>query len=147
MTTTFRQARRIGYFDSIEAFKADYDATAAGNDKLNQIYRARPASFKPPTIFVGSFRETIIHTMGVRTRQARDQIVLLQGVYDNAETADRQDKLVDAFMDWLTEHYDPAGTNTVTEAVEAEDAEIDIKGIVYFGTIFTITSDIGEGRN
>lgn len=148
MTTTFRQDRRSGYAALLAAFANDYNLTATSKNKIVQISRVRPATFNPPTVYVGTFTEpTIRHAEGVRNRFARDQLVLVQGLYDNAETADRQDVLVDTFIDWLTAHPEAAGANTVTEAVSTEDVELAIGTISYFATIVTVTSDTAEGRD
>lgn len=148
MATAVRRNRRQGYKTLLEAFMTDYNASVAnGKDKLIGVFRARPPSFNPPLAYVGTFRETVSHTMGVRQRMSRDELVIVQGVYDNFETVDRQDLVVDAFTDWLTTHYDAAGDNTVTEEVAKEDVELDFKGIVYFATVFSVTSDAAEGRN
>lgn len=150
MPTTFRQSKRAGYQTLLEAFMADFNSTALGKEKLIGTFRARPPSFNPPLAYVGTFREPAIsHVMGLRTRQTRDELVLVQGLYDNFETVDRQDKLVDAFLDWLTANPHAAGANTVTQAVSTEDVELQLKtdAPVYFATVVVVESDIAEGRD
>lgn len=147
MTTTYRADKRTAYAAGLASFANTWNGTHSDKAKIIQISRIRPATFNPPTIYVGLFSEPLIaNREGVRTRMARDQLVLVQGLYDNGETADRQDPLVDAFLDWLTAnpHLIP---ETVTEPVATEDVELAVGPTSYFATIVTVTSDIAEGRD
>lgn len=143
----FRVVRRAAYAAMLANFANDFNPTADDKSKIVQISKVRPGTFNPPTIYVGLFSEpTISHREGVRTSAARDQLVVVQGLYDNAETADRQDLLADAFKEWLTANPH-AVAGSVMEQVSAEDVELAIGPTSYFATILTVTVDIAEGRD
>ena len=149
----FRTDARTAFASLLAAFAADFNTTAPAKSKIQSTHRARPGSYRPPCLFVGSIREPRIdHTMGLRERNMTIELVLVQGQYDNEETSDRQDVLVDAFHDWLTARPHAISTNTVMNQVSTEDAEIVIATtngatVRYFATVVSVNADISEARN
>lgn len=148
MTTTFRQDVRSAFAGLLDSFKA------ANPTLLQQTYRARPGSFHPPLGYVGLINEpSIQHMSGVRRRQVRVQLVLVQGLYDNAETSDRQDVLADTFLDYLTANPHAINGRSVIDVPSMEDVELTIQAaadkppLVYAATLVTVESDLVEGRN
>lgn len=147
MSTTFRADFRTALAGMLDDFRG------ANPTLLAQTYRARPASFHPPLAYVGLITEPRIDfTSGLRTRLLRAQLALVQGLYDNAETADRQDALADAFLDYLTARPHAVNNRSVLTALSMEDVELVIEGgegkqsLVYAATLITVESDIAEGR-
>lgn len=148
MATTFRHDLRTALVTTLESFQASWNAGKPDREQVHQVYRARPASLHPPCLYVGPFRTArITHSAGVRTRLVQPQVVAVQGIYDNAETVDRQDTLVDALIEHLTTNVRMV-TETVTQPISDEDVELDLGGgTVYFATIITLEGDIAEGRD
>ncbi len=147
MATIFRADFRIGLAALLVAFRA------ANPMLLAQTYRARPGSFHPPLAYIGLISEPNLNfTSGLRTRLVRAQIALVQGLYDNAETADRQDALADAFLDYLTANPHVINARSVLTPTAMEDVELTIQSnqdqptLIYAATLVTVESDIAEGR-
>ena len=122
------------------------DFQAANPTLLRQTYRARPASFKPPLAYVGGINEpTISHQFGgQRIRDQRSSLVLVQGVYENAETADKLDVLADALITYLTGQHARVSGATLLEAISSEDVDLAIGETTYAATIVTVRHDVVE---
>lgn len=147
MSTTFRADLRTALHTLLDSFHT------ANPTLVQHTYRARPGSFHPPLAYVGLFTEpTIRFTSGLRTRLLRVQLVLVQGLYDNAETADRQDVLADSFLDYLTANPHAVNPRSVLTPTGMEDVELvvpavgDKPAIPYAATIVTVETDMAEGR-
>ena len=117
------------------------DFRLANPTLLRQTYRARPASFSPPLAYVGIFSEpTIEHEFGNRqSRSLRGQLVIVQGVYENAETADKLDVLADLLLTYLATQASRADATKLLEPISAEDVDLAIAETVYAATIVTVT--------
>lgn len=128
---------RVEYRTALAAILDDF--RAANPTLLRQTHRARPATFNPPLAYVGPFNEpTIEHETGNRLSRPdlRGSLVLVQGVYDNAESSEKLDVLTDALLVYLaTQHARVAGQ--LLEAVSAEDVELNIKEVAYAATLVT----------
>ena len=122
------------------------DFRAANPTLLRQTYRARPATFNPPLAYVGGINEpTIGHQFGgQRTREQRSSLVVVQGVYENAETADKLDVLADALITYLTSQHARVSGATLLEAISSEDVDLAIGEAVYAATIVTVRHDVRE---
>jgi hypothetical protein len=148
MPTTFRSDYRTALATLLDGFKA------ANPTLVQHVYRARPGSFHPPLAYVGTLNEPAINfTSGTRRRLIRAQFALVQGLYDNAETADRMDVLADAFIDYLTANPHAINSRSVLTPISAEDVELvippagpDKPQLVYAATLLTVESDLVEGR-
>lgn len=134
---------------SIATLRVDYRSALAGilddfrganPTLLRQTHRARPPTFNPPLAYVGPFNEpTITHEVGNRLSRPdlRGSLVLVQGVYEAGETADKLDVLTDALLVYLaTQHARVAGQ--LLEAISAEDIELTIKEVAYAATLVTV---------
>lgn len=147
MATTFRADFRIGLATLLNAFRV------ANPSLLANTYRARPPSLHPPLAYIGLISEPNLNfTSGLRTRLVRAQIALVQGLYDNTETADRLDILADAFLDYLTANPHVINARSVLTPMTMEDVEFSIQSnqdqptLIYAATLVTVESDIAEGR-
>src|SRR5687767_9636916 len=122
------------------------DFRAANPSLLRQTYHARPASFSPPLAYVGVINEpTIGHQFGgQRTRDQRGSLVLVQGVYENAETADKLDVLADALITYLTSQHARVSGATLLEAISSEDVDLVIGEATYAATIVVIRHNVVE---
>ena len=128
------------------ALKGILDDFKAANPTLRQVYRARPGSFAPPLAYVGGINEpTIAHQFGgQRQRIQTSSLVLVQGVYENAETADKLDVLADALITYLTSQHARVSGATLLEAISSEDVDLAIGEAVYAATIVTVRHDVRE---
>lgn len=140
----FRTDMRTAAFTLLQGFKT------ANPSLLQHIYSARPGSLHPPCAFIGSIGEPEIgRTAQIRSRAPRVTIFFVQGAYDNAETADRQDVIVDAFLDYADERIHAAGANTLTEMTSTEDVELEHRGpngpVYYPATQVTLTGSEQTG--
>ncbi len=128
--------------------RADFRAALAGilesfrvanPTLLRQTYRARPATFHPPLAYVGQISEAISHEFGSqRNRIQTGTLVVVQGIYENAETADKLDILADALITYLTGEHARVSGQTLLEATASEDVELAIGEVSYAATIITI---------
>ena len=122
------------------------DFRAANPTLLRQTYRARPATFNPPMAYVGGINEpTISHQFGgQRQRIQTSSLVLVQGVYENAETSDKLDVLADALITYLTSQHARVSGATLLEATSSEDVDLAIGEATYAATIVTISHNVRE---
>ena len=117
------------------------DFRIANPTLIRQTYRARPATFNPPLAYVGPFNEpTILHEFGNRqTRSMRGQLVIVEGVYENAETADKLDVLADALLTFLAGEHARADATKLLEPISSEDVDLSIGETTYAATIVTVS--------
>jgi hypothetical protein len=94
---------------------------AADESLKLQVYPARPKSLAPPTGFVDRMTEQVEHTVSIRQRTCRAEVLVLHGLFDSKEAVTQRDAFVDGFMEWCEEHLDAAGANTTLELVAVED--------------------------
>jgi hypothetical protein len=136
--------RRAEFRTALAGILADF--RAANPTLLRQTYRARPASFSPALAYVGLINEpTIGHQFGgQRTRDQRGSLVLVQGVYENAETADKLDVLADALITYLTSQHARVSGATLLEAISSEDVDLVIGEATYAATIVVIRHNVVE---
>ena len=114
-TTTFRADVRAACVSLLEAYR-----TASGI-KL-QIYRARPATIKPPTAFVDRISEADAYpAYTFPSRTPRAEVVVLHGVFDNGDAVDQADAFADGFLAFTVANLDEAGPNSTISVVEMED--------------------------
>lgn len=134
-TATARQDLRTALAGILEDFRAAHPAL------IRQTYRARPATFNPPLAYVGPFTEpTIEHEFGNRqTRSMRGQLVIVQGVYENAQTADKLDVLADALLTYLATQHARADATKLLEPISSEDVDLSIGEATYAATIVTVS--------
>lgn len=113
--TTFRADVRAASVALLEAYKADADI------KL-QVYRARPATIKPPTAFVDRITEADTYpAYTYPSRTPRAEIVVLHGLFDSGEAVDQADAFVDGFLAWTVANLAAAGANSTISVTEVED--------------------------
>lgn len=133
--STFRAQFRTALLGILDDFKA------ANPTLIRQTYQARPKSLHPPCAYVGPFSEpTIRHEFGNRqSRVPEATLVLVEGIYENAETADKLDELADAMISYLPSQHARVSGSTLLEAISAEDVELDLGGgAIYAATIITV---------
>lgn len=95
------------------------DYASSASVKL-QIYRARPRSVNPPCAFIEGLRETVTFD-AMQERRVQVDITVLHGLFDSGEAVDQRDAFVDGFIDWATDNFHEAGTNTGIEPRSIED--------------------------
>lgn len=96
-------------------------AYAASAGVKLQVWPARPKSLFPPTGFVDRLTEQVEHTVSIRQRRCRAEVLVLHGDFDTKEAVTQRDDFVDGFMEWCEENLDAAGTNTTLELVAVDD--------------------------
>lgn len=134
-TATARQTFRTALAAILEDFRA------ANPLLVRHTYPARPASFAPPLIYVGNFSEpTIEHEFGNRqTRSLRGQLVIVQGVYENAETAGKLDVLADLLLTYLATQHSRADATKLLEPISSEDVDLSLGEATYAATIVSVS--------
>ncbi len=112
------------------------------------LYTARPASFKGQCIYIGSMRQDMVHTSGVRRTEAELDLILVAVPGPSREESATLDALADSLVEWLTDNPKWVGANTVSEPVRVASGELEMgEGVVY--PIVTVTVGriiIHEGR-
>jgi hypothetical protein len=118
--------------------------TAAG---LRQVYKARPPDFGScPCAYVGGMPEpSIRHTQGIRIRQMEPNIVIVDELSDNEETAARLDFATDILMNALSAAPHVVEPNTVTEPTRVDTAELDVGGVMYAANVIVLPTEKQEG--
>jgi hypothetical protein len=86
-----------------------------------QMYRARPASIRPPTGFVDTVGESIEYVGHLMQRTPRAEVVVIHGLFDSGDAADRKDAFVDGFIAWTRDRIHEAGANTQIQVTATED--------------------------
>lgn len=121
------------------------DFKAAHPEWIRQTYDARPASFAPPTLYVGPITEpTVTLQSGNRLVRPdiRSSLVLVEGVYDNAQSVHRLDEKADALLTFLvTEHARVSGATLLEPIGGPEDVDLTIAGekpVTYAAAIIPI---------
>jgi hypothetical protein len=109
---------------------------------VRQTYRARPASFAPPLAYVGPFTEpTIELEFGNRLNRPdlRGSLIVVQGVYDNAETLDKLDVMADSLLTYLvTQHSRVSGSTLLEPIAGGEDIELTVGEATYAATLIPV---------
>ena len=142
-TSTYRAAVRTALNTDLQTFQAAHPTL------LNQVYRALPRSVTAPCAWIGDFTEPAIYmSAAVVTRQPQVEIILVQGEYENAATADAQDVLVDTFLSYAV-NLNTVGPGVVI-GIATADRELTFGGAGgstarYLATVVTLTLDLMEG--
>lgn len=149
MATNKRALLRSELFDGVEDWRATFNATQSDDrNKIRQSYSARPATFHPPLVYVGPITETVAISAGVRRRDQRAQIVVVRGLYENAETMEWLDEAVDSLLDYITARPNLVSTATMLIPLGTEDAELDLgNSTIYAATLLNLRHDVAEGRD
>lgn len=119
---------------------------AADADVRLQVYPGRPASVNPPTAFVEGIRESVEYTgPTLRQRTPVAEVIVIHRVFDSKEAVDQKDAFVDGFLDWVTDRYHAAGTNTLIAVRDTEDLPTYVTDwlppenrLVYYATRITL---------
>lgn len=110
----FQTECRAATVSLLENFAAEFDLGL-------QVYAGRPRTISLPSAFIDRMRETITFSGQVRQRLVQVDVVVLHGLFDSADAAKKRDAFVDTFVDWVSDRYHAAGTNTVVEPRSVED--------------------------
>lgn len=87
-----------------------------------QIYPGRPKSIHPPTAFIDGIDETLSSIMvNQLERRPHVNVLVLHGRFDAADTVAQRDSFVDAFVDYVADHYHAAGALTLVGPVDIVD--------------------------
>lgn len=146
MATTYRVAMRAACFGLLSGFKT------ANPSLLQNIFRSRPGSLNPPFGYVDMAAESLTRTAQLRQRNPRARIFLGAASHDNQETADKEDILVDTFLDYAEAHMQDGGPGTFLQLIGIEDpVELTIVGsngqnLLYPAIPFLMEGLILEGR-
>src|SRR5687768_16687708 len=139
---TWRAAVRDGAETTLTAFQA------ANTSLCDRVYRARPESVADTkSVFISGIGEPrILHSAGIRQRDAEVEIVCSVHLADNEETTDKLDDLADAVIDWLTANPHAFGAITVQAPVRATPVELNEGGLIVPAVAITCSAQIQEGR-
>lgn len=119
-----RIAIQTEYRAAAVALLKNYAAVGlAGTGTGLQIYRARPATIRPPTAFVEGMGETVVDFLAPNVRQRTPSVLirLVWGLFDSGTAVDQRDAFVDGFSDWVTDNYHAAGANTLIAVARLTD--------------------------
>ena len=149
MTTNKRALLRSQLFDAVDSWRATFNATQTHErNHIRQSYSARPATFHPPCVYIGPISESVAISAGVRNRDQRAQVVVVRGIYENAETMEWLDEAVDSLLDYITARPNLVSTKTMLTPLGTEDAELDMgNSTIYAATLLNLRHDVAEGRD
>lgn len=125
------------------------ECAAASGVRL-QVYRARPASIKPPTAFVDSMEDDLTDFLASAIFQhvPTVNLVLLWGLFDSGEAVDQRDAFVDAFHDYIRTRFHQAGGTTLIRPDLVQDDPAYVpdwlsldKQATYYATRITLKGD------
>lgn len=135
----FETACRAGAVELVDAYRT------AASLKLGQLYRARPAQIKAPSVFVDSIAErTDAFTNREGQRTVRVGIRAVWGLYDAGEAVDQRDRFVDGLYGHVMDNPDAFGANSTCSWVGVNDDEawtpewIPADANTYFSTLITL---------
>lgn len=115
-----------------------------------QVYRARPASIKPPTAFVDSMQDETPDFLSPAIFQhvTTVNLVCIWGLFDSGEAADQRDAFVDAFHEYVRTRYHEAGATTLIRPAGVVDDPAFVpdwlprdKQATYYATKITLVGD------
>jgi hypothetical protein len=140
----YRSLFRQQVFAGVEDWREDFNATQPNeHDQIRQSYRARPASFHPPLVYLGPVSEALSHSASTKGDILTGSVVVVRGLYDNEEAVDWRDAAVWSLHEYLTVNKNLVSTKTLTE-----DVELDMgSGTVYIGGLVNVRLDIRFGRD
>ena len=119
--TAARAALRQASYELLAGFMAE-------TGLLTKVERSKPTSYADNMGFVGPINESALNRdAGLRTRTPTADVYLVFSPTDSAETADRQDETVDAFMDYCDERLDQASGDTLLELIETSDVDLQVR--------------------
>lgn len=110
----FQREMRLAAVTLLEDFSAEYDLGL-------QVYAGRPRTVALPCAFVDRLRETIVFNGLQRQRTVQVDVIVLHGLFDSAEAAAQKDAFVDTYVDWVSDRWHAAGSNTQIEPRSVED--------------------------
>jgi hypothetical protein len=115
----FETEARAGAVALVDAYR-----TSSGL-KLGQLYRARPAQIKTPSVFVDSVSENAdAFTREESQRTVRVGLRAVWGIYDAGETVDQRDRFVDGLYAYVMDYgFHAFGANTTCAWVAVSDNE------------------------
>lgn len=135
----FETACRAGAVELVDAYRQ------AASLKLGQLYRARPAQIKAPSVFVDSVAEsTDAFTNNEGQRTVRVSIRAVWGLYDAGDAVDQRDRFVDGLYGYVMDHPHALGPNSTCSWVGVRDDEawgpdwIPADTATYFSTLITL---------
>jgi hypothetical protein len=135
-------AVRAGAVTLVDGYRASVSLS------LGQVYRARPAQIKAPSVFVDSVSEgAVSFTTAEYQRVVSVGIRVVWGVYDSGSAVDQRDAFVDGFYAWVADHPRAFDGNADCVWVGTDDDEDWSPGWIptdeskYFSTLVTL-----EGR-
>lgn len=143
MATTYRRDTKDRLVTVLEAFKT------ANPSLLTRVFRARPESSPDtPYIYIDALSEDVRFDMQTRTRTLSGlSFVLVDRITPNAETALRQDIVVDALIEHLSNYPQLGGTVGIWSRITVSDEDAPFGDYDYVGTRFTFPDiDIMEGH-
>ena len=149
MSTDYRSLFRSQLFAGVETWRAAFNATQSHErDQIRQSYRARPATFHPPCVYIGPVSEALSHSASTKGDILTGQVVVVRGLYDNEESVMWRDDAVWSLHEWLTANKNQVSTSTIVEPTGTEDAELDMgSGTWYLAGIVNVRLDIRFGRD
>lgn len=112
--STRRADFRAGLLAILDAFQT------AHPEWLRQTHKARPATFYPPLAYVGPITEpTVTLELGNRLSRPdlRSSLVIVEGIYDNAQAADALDEKGDALLSFLVNEHSRVSGATLLEPI------------------------------
>lgn len=145
----YRSLFRSQLFAGVEAWRETFNATQSEDrDHIRQSKRARPPSFNPPLVYIGTVNEALSHSASTKGNVLTGQIVVVRGLYDNEESVVWRDKAVWSLHEYLTANKNLVSTTTELEPTGTEDAELDMgSGVWYLAGLVNVRLDILFGRD
>lgn len=149
MAVDYRTLFRTQLFAGVEAWRAEFNATEPReHDQIRQSHRARPPTFNPPLVYLGTVVEALSHSASTKGDILTGSVVVVRGIYDNEESVVWRDKAVWSLHEWLSNHKNQVSTKTIVEPTGTEDAELDAGGGTwYLAGLVTVRLDIRFGRD
>lgn len=149
MATDYRSLFREQLFAGVETWRAEFNATQSEDrNHIRQSYRARPATFHPPLVYIGPVTEALSHSASTKGDIITGSVVVVRGIYDNEQAVQWRDAAVWSLHEWLTAHKNQVSNTTIVEPTGTEDAELDMgAGTVYLAGLVTVRLDIRFGRD
>lgn len=122
--------RRADFRAALLAIADDFKA--AHPTWIRHAYNARPATFAPPLLYVGPITEpniSILFGSRVTRPDIRSSLILVEGVYQNKETAEKLDEKGDALFTYLVDQHSRVSGATLIEPTGGpEDVDLTIAG-------------------
>ena len=154
MPPDYRTLFREGLFAAMETWRVQFNATQTNDhNKIQQSKRARPPTFNPPLIYIGTVTEALTHSASTKGDILEGSVVVVRGIYDNEEAVQWREAAVWSLHEHISNNKNLVSAATLIEPTGTEDIELNMGAapgggeVIYVAGLVNVRLDIRFGRD